>query len=133
MRIPEYPIILYIMIILLLFVCSLGVFVIEMTIEPEYIPSILEGLTSSISIMIGFTATILAIMFQRSKLRLSPLYLELVITAMMLSICVLFLTYFTLVMQGNFQQALRYGMFDLILTFCILTSLLNFLYIKIRE
>ena len=107
--------------------------VIDITLEPQYIPSILEGLTTSVSIMIGFTGTILAIMLQRKDLRLSRIYFHLVVTLLIISACLLVLTYVSLVGEANFQKALRYAMLDLILSYCTLAGLLNFLYIRIYE
>jgi len=109
------------------------VLVLDITLEPQHVPSILEGLTSSVSIMIGFTGTILAIMFQRKDFRPSPIFLQIIITSLVISVCLLVLTYYSLVMMARFEEALRYAMLDLILTYCILLNLLNFLYARLEK
>lgn len=89
----------------------------EIALESEDIPTIMNGLVSSISIMIGFTATILTLKMRREDLKLTGwgIALFLFVVPMLL----LFLTYILLIWEDNPQPALRCAMLDLIISFAI--------------
>jgi len=101
--------------------------------ERSDIPSILEGLTSCISIMIGFTATIFAIMFQRNISRFSYRDISQILVSLMFPMGILVFVYFSLVLGMSLYDALKLATFDLVVTFLIFFYLLNFLYVRYKE
>ncbi len=86
--------------------------------DTQYVPTIVNGVTSSTSIMIAASGMLLT--YFRPKKILSLVRVMFMILGMVFSSCFVFMTYFGL-MTGFFVDALRFGMLGLLI------SLLNFL------
>ena len=97
----------------------------EVALNPQDIPTILNGLMSSVSIMIGFTATIIALMFRRKGSELPQgLHLDVVIMLLGFVIVLIFNVYYYVIMKADFQSAIRVAFTALTLSYCILAHIL---------
>jgi len=110
---------------------SIGLWLNPINLKPDHIPSILEGLISSISIIVGFTGTILAIVLQSKDFKLSRRDLSRALLLMMAPVVLLVVMYLHLVQYGNLQDALRIATSTLVVAFFIFFGLINFLYKKL--
>lgn len=103
---------------------SYAVWITPINLKPEYIPEILSGITACISIMIGFTPAILAIMFKKG-LGISPKEFDIAIMSLAIPIVLLLLMYYYLVIGLSLENALRFAVTNLAVSFGIFFSLIK--------
>ena len=96
----------------------------DIALEIQYIPTILNGLISAISIMMGFSATAFAIMFSRTDFKplQNGIHTKAIITLLIFPIFLSFLTYMELLRYANFQRAFKFAAIGLIVSFSIFTE-----------
>lgn len=116
---------------LYIYLVSLGVIAIitiwfsDITLESKYIPTILNGIVSSVSIIIGFTATAIAIMLRRTSFELpKELHLDDAIMALLFPISLILATYYSLLVDNDFQSAIRLAITSLVISFCIVSHII---------
>lgn len=98
----------------------------DIPLNPQYIPTILNGLVSSISILIGFTATVIAILFRKEQSKSSRYEYEAMLMFLALG-PVLLLTgmYFLLITEADLQFALKLAMINLLVAFFLLLLVIH--------
>jgi len=103
--------------------------------DPQIIATVLNGLTSSVSLMIGFTATVIAITFSKSEFR--PLedgnHIKGAITFLGLAGLLLVVAFFELLKDSNFQSALRFALSSLTIGVTVLFDFLGYLLDKMEK
>lgn len=119
--------------LLFAFITSLVIWNTNLLLETQFIPTVLNGVTTSISLIVGFTATTIAIMISKPFKPVENKY-RIGFTTVMLAtpIFILFVTYFEL-MNAEYQLALKYAMIGLIISFCTLVDFLTFLGSKLER
>ena len=96
------------------------------SLETQFIPTIVNGITSSISIIVAFTLTAIAISISKSfKLAQKESHIFTVLFSLTIPIVMVLLAYLQL-MQANFYLALRYAMAGLVISVCVLVVILVF-------
>ena len=103
---------------------SYAVWITPINLKPEYIPEILSGITACISIMIGFTPAILAIMFNKGS-GISPKEFDIAIASLAIPIVLLLLMYYYLVIGVSLENALRFAVTNLAVSFGIFFSIIK--------
>lgn len=103
-------------------------------VELQYIPSILGGLTSSVSIMIGFIATIIVLIIRKQDSKqLQEFHLNAVVGLLIVPIFLIVITYYDLLAYADFQTSVKLAMINLVISYCIVVHLLYRLTEMIRR
>ena len=124
---------LYIFVCSAMLIVSISMLVVPIPPDLQNVPEIINGLTSSVSIIVGFTATVFVIMLMRQELKLSEFQFVLVLFFLMLSVTLMVFAYTSLIIHNKPQDALRFAMINLFLSFSTFITLLFFLYTKIYK
>lgn len=97
----------------------------ETHIEPQNIPAVVNGLTSSLSIVIGFSGAIIGILYREigEANREAKNSLFAAIVVLIIPVFLLLTTYNFLIL-GMYSLALKYGFISLILTLYIFVALI---------
>ena len=99
----------------------------HISLETQFIPTIVNGITSSISIIVAFTLTAIAISISKSfKLAQKETHIFTILFTLTIPIATVLLAYLEL-MQANFYLALRYAMAGLFISVCVLVVILVFM------
>lgn len=128
-----------ILIVILNLLTGLGALILiwsgNITIERQFIPTIINGLATSTSIMVGFFATILTFMVtkQVGGYSISEFYFGLALIFMLFPLTILFMAYGILVVDAQPQKALRWAMTDLVVSFCLAFQVLVLYLGKLRD
>jgi len=93
--------------------------------EEQHIPEILSGTISGISLVIGFTGTVLALMFQKRGSKQLGVDLETAVLLLAIPILSLLMMYYYLAVGISLQIAFKWSIINLALSFCIHLSLLR--------
>jgi len=96
----------------------------DISLETQYIPTILNGVTTATSLFVGFTGTLIAMSAPkatRHKWRIS-----LAIIVLTVPMVVLFNAYIQVVM-GHFQTSLKFALTGLIVSFFSIANFADFL------
>ena len=114
--------------LVLTIIFSIRIGIMEISIEPQFIPTIINGLSSSVSLIVGFTVTAVIITISRQLFKPSQNKYRIVFTIVLLiqPIIILFFGYSHL-MKAKYQLALKYAMISLIFSFFILFDFVAFL------
>ncbi len=109
-------------------VISLAIWIAKISVETQSIPTVLNGIVSSISLIVGFNATAIAITITSPKIETyqDKTRLAVVIFALLLPISEIFLAYVTL-FSAHYHVALRHAMTGLTLSLGILWNFIQFL------
>ena len=114
----------YIMMLSGVFSITYAVWITPINLKPEYIPEILSGITACISIMIGFVPTVLAIVFKKGS-GISPKEFDIAIALLAIPIVLLLLMYYYLVIGVSLENALRFAVTNLAVSFGIFFSIIK--------
>jgi hypothetical protein len=101
----------------------------------ETIPTIINGITSSVSIIVGFCGVVIGVMFRQLESTLKERLFVSIILPLGLLITMLWVT-FSFLTMGLYDFAIRWSLFDLILsvyTFLALVILFAKELIRTRE
>ena len=100
----------------------LSIVFVPIGLDVQYLPTILNGLTTAVSVMIGFTVTILALIVrtQEFKAQFGAFSINLIAVLLILSFLLLFNTYWNLLAGADFHTALRIAMINLIVCLWII-------------
>ena len=106
-------------------------FVSPVSLEPQFIPTIVNGITSSIGLVLGFTVTTIAITISQAPFKAVENKLRISFTLMLLvfSVLMLNLTYTTLA-GADLERAFRYAMIGLHISVFLLMDFIAFLTAK---
>ena len=119
-----------ILVLIFAFLFLLAIWNTDISIETQSIPTILNGLTSSISLIVGLTATVVTIAFSRSfKLAQDWFRIGFTVVTLWLPIVLLCIAYLQL-MEVKYQLALKTAMIGLVISLSLLGEFLSFLYVK---
>lgn len=105
----------------------------DISLETQFIPTIINGVSSSISLIVGFTATAISLTVSREEFKASQHKNRIIWTIILLILAILFLffTYLELI-DAKYQSALRLAMSGLAISFCTLFDFLGFLCSKLE-
>ena len=125
---PEFQQTVDILVATILILSLIPTWAMDISLESHFVPTIINGISSSISLIVGFTATAIAITVSRPLFKHSQDTKRIIYTIIFLipAIASLFLAYNEL-MRAEFQLALKYGMTGLSISFVILFDFLAFL------
>lgn len=117
--------------ILMLITASLAfinLWVTHVTLERDAIPTVINGLTSSISLIVGFTGAIITIVLTNPSFKRARSMVRIIITiiTLALAIGVLWTTYSCLI-NAEYDSALKVSMTGLLISLYILIDFLGFL------
>lgn len=104
----------------------LGILNGDIVLDTQFVPTTLNGVTSSVSLIIGFTATILAIAVSKPQFR-DVSRIKAIIILLLFPIIFLMRAYVELLYYTNYELALKNAQIGLIVSFVILTDFLFFL------
>lgn len=106
----------------------------EITIETQFIPPVLNGITSSTSLFIGFIGTLVAVGVSTGGLKITQHKKQITFTLSSLSIAImiLFLAYFAVIIE-EYLGALKLAMTALVISLFLLMNFLDFLTSMLEE
>lgn len=106
----------------------------EITIETQFIPPVLNGITSSTSLFIGFIGTLVAVGVSTGGLKITQHKKQITFTLSSLSIAImiLFFAYFAVIIE-EYLGALKLAMTALVISLFLLMNFLDFLTSMLEE
>lgn len=105
-------------------ILSVYVWTLDMSLETQYIPTILNGVATATSLFVGFTGTLVAISVPRATQHKWRISLEIIMLTF--PMIALFNAYFDVV-RGNFQGSIKWALTGLVLSFFIIQNFAQFL------
>lgn len=123
--------------ILELFLLFLGILLIlstwvdEIILETQFVPTIVNGLTSCIALIVGFTATSIAIGFSNPRFNLGENIGRIMVIMLVLTFsCGCLYNAYGAIMIARYYEALRYARTGLVIAILVLFDFLGFLGFK---
>jgi hypothetical protein len=113
--------------VVLLVTIWIGYFL-PINIDAQHIPTLVNGITSSISVIVGFSGVIIGVMFRESENnREARMFLMFAVVALAVPLASLYTTYVFLTMNLDVNMplmAVRYGLFGLLVGLFVLILVL---------
>lgn len=122
---------------LILIVSNVAIYVVKITLSSEAIPTLVSGIASSTSIIVGFSGTLLGLMFREIKWKNGLTYkVQIVIAAAIIGLVIsagqLWLAFLSL-SQSYYIDAVRNSLSGLLISLCTLFGLAIIIIDKMLE